>query len=878
MILERVLSNSSTIPNNDYFIQIVYAVIRENTFEGLQLDRYQKIFNIIAYSTLFLLKTNQVKEIWNKLLVNITEGIQTNQWLKYIHLINVEKIISNTVTWVLTQIFSNYSFIDNEVAKPIEIEFAYYLFLELSNYSNKETYISNDLYSLVKKVAKEKKAVSLLWCCDNAEYYLDRKIAAKNIEYNDRLVLIKGNEILVRGDKTCFDNDSYFEEKLDAFINKCYKIYPIENTLTNYNEMVYEKDILDALKYSYEIIEQINKNLVNIFEKGSLTKEKSSLNFTFSRADKKFVLSENESIDVTIESVIENMIEIIAVSKGAHIFEPMNYVLGDKKIKECVVPNKFFSKNRNAKVEYYKKLCKYIFERKVNKSDESISIYDFEGYKISALGDVVQLLEKELSKHVQEMSSNFKVLELYNKLYSNNSYYLLYSKIDDRPDELQKRIKCFIESVSRNLDCKFVKDISIDIKKITNSFKIQFGELSDYKKISARAIDGKNQIVINNERKAVNEFEIYYFDGNFDKCDFEQDDLISLNYEDMFIKENTIFILPEVFTKSYEIAYEKDDRYDLRKINEENIIKSYSSFDDAVKIIIQQSGGYLSREVAENRIIEFLRGKDKKYYDTVLEIISSYKVISNDEYQIFKDKLIELLKKAQISTIPLKNYVVDRNGLQHILCEHYQEYFGRGKEYDNIFKTSIKNFFSGRGKDTIAFVSDVGVSGQQFIKTLDDYLNKKESYNKDVLFKYENDIFKDNLDKAKKIIILNCVYTNVYKKEITKYFSAKFNILESDIIFEGTEIDVYNEYAYKGIHQKKRLLFKEFIQTYYPQCLAKKMYTGSDVKYEEYIDIVESNHITENDFCKTLMLLRYKSLPKYHHIIFDNTIFDYRKE
>ena len=237
-LLEQIINKSDRIPSNDKFIQAVYAIFHQGTFDQINSLQYQQMYNLTCYISLFLESNDMVSTVWNIFLTLEKDEIKYNEWLKYDSKIDLSLICSESVTTLLTKIFKNESYIRNKSATEFEKQFAYHLFLKLST-SNFLFEDSIDLLKLVKRVASESNAIPLLWCCEEGTtYYPDTNIALSNIEHNNRLVLKKGNEILVRGQKELFENEEYQVENLHSSLKMYFTIYKIDSSLANYADKV----------------------------------------------------------------------------------------------------------------------------------------------------------------------------------------------------------------------------------------------------------------------------------------------------------------------------------------------------------------------------------------------------------------------------------------------------------------------------------------------------------------------------------------------------------------------------------------------------------------------------------------------------------------
>ncbi len=226
-ILERILSVSKTMPLNKKFVEVTYSIIKEN-FEScyFRADK-QTLFNLVAYCTLYVGSKERISVLWFPLLkVSGEYRINHNEWLKFSGLISLNSISINTIINFLVASFKGISIIDGEETKNIEHEFSCYLFLYLSSIEDRREEITKELYELVKKVAIDNKIEFLTWCCEDAKYLLLPELSTMNIEINDRVVLKKKGQILVRGRREIFEESDVdvIKENWNENISKYYKI------------------------------------------------------------------------------------------------------------------------------------------------------------------------------------------------------------------------------------------------------------------------------------------------------------------------------------------------------------------------------------------------------------------------------------------------------------------------------------------------------------------------------------------------------------------------------------------------------------------------------------------------------------------------------
>ncbi len=878
-LLDRILLKSNEIINTNYYCELIFSIINLNEFGNINSkDTLQSFYNLVSYSTLFIPELAKINALWNKLLSFNLDSINQSKFFAFLSNKNLSNINIKNIFVILIQLFKEESFIRGNKATNLEYEFAYYLFLEL--YNSDKAFFQNiiDNYSgkmkelkiQIEKLATEKNAMALLWSLDDrTDFLLENVQTYKNMEINNRLILKKDNEILIRGPKEIFDNSSYTLENMVGDKNYAYKIINFGiNTLTDYQTMIKNKGFIDIISYSHRVLLLIKDTPVNIFERGTLIQEDLIINFSFSKNDKKFLVDFTE-IPATNDAIILKMIDFISQIDWNHIFDNTDYELNNKVFKSIIVP-KFIKKNKDATVMYFKEFC-YLLDTTVNdKRFTKMTLFKLEEIKILSLKKCLTILANDVDKDMRNLSNSFKLLSLYNKFYSSDEYSILYNKINLPIDNLYNRLEFFKESISNNLKIKFTEKLISDLDKLINIFEEENGSLKHYIRLDEEKVNNLKQSSTN----------LYYtiFDGEFAGIEMT-DDIFTLNkWSDAYYFDGLIVFLPKDFSLAKQKAERKNNKYDKIYVEKAKRIKSNTYFSKSVDKIVAQSN--ISSEDAESRIINFLLDKDEQYYDSVLLVISSYKEFSESNYEEFIEKLkLFLYNNQNIATIPLKDFKSDENGLKKLL-DRYPEYFDRKQHYRKKIDQNIKDLERGNIKKDFVLFSDIGISCSQFKRSLNYYLQDKkdtaEKSNKYFEFNSENII--KSINDSENIYILNCVYTDVYEENVKLFFEEDLEINPDKLIFLGEKINVEDtEYSLLKIHELKRKKFVEFVKKYFEGKYNSNIHRCINQNYGEYLE--ESlNKVPKEKKVKYLLLLRTQSMPKLHHRIFDNEIFNYRKD
>lgn len=635
-------------------------------------------------------------------------------------------------------------------------------------------------------------------------------------------------------------------------------------------------NLIEVFLFTNKLITQLKDDVVNIFEKGSLCDSNDEIYYKYTKNDKKFIVHNANPIEPNIDAVIEMMIRKIVEAELTQKFQALEYSLNSKDLLSKIIPDKIFGKNSIARNEYFKAMCKIVEEDLSSRMIHDLDIYRFEIVKIRALSKCVDLLERHTPTIVKTLHNDFKLLYLYNKFYVNYDDYILYSKVELHKNTLEDSINTLHTSISQNLDFEFVRNIRKKIIKQKSDFIEMIGDITQFKNVDVNLVHGLKRLKIDGIEFEPSQIEFVIYDGKFEKNELSENELLSLNHEDLYFNNNILIMLPEFYTKSFEIIQGKSDRYDLQTINKDIVIKTECYFDDAVETILLQCNKEIDRVVAESRLINLLRNTENKYHNEVLEVISRHRPILEQELQNFVDILKTKLNQSLTAVIPLKDYDYDKNGLYVILLDKYRSLFDRNTQYAKKLAKSVNEYLKGTEKKNIVFISDVGISGKQVENTFNYYSRENNSQKSQKFYKYAEGAFQSNIQNAESIIFLNCMYTDIYEKRVRKYLKEKFNV--DNIFFEGFKIEDMDRYLFNGLHSKTKKTFIEFIKKYYSGLLNKKL-PKIEMTYEQYLEICQQDlSIDDDNYSKTLMFLRLKSLPKCHQLLLGGTVFDYRKD
>lgn len=840
-VIERILSKLEECYYFKKFIDLIQVTI-EGLNDKIEDNVIQLLYNLVAFSTLYLDNLTKVKKLWKILIINYkNQKLKENDWYKYEKIMKIMKFKDNIIISFLTSELSDNNVLDNEKISEIEMSYIYSLILYISK-SPKEHSIKilNNEYvkKQIQKIAEEKNITLLEWCLDNnTQYFPSKEIALLNSQYNERIAMMKDrNKLLIRGQKDLFDESESVQEenfKLDGE-NRYFKIYNVNSDITNIFELLNGKEFFEAIEIINKINSQINedKKIINIFEKGSLNK-KGEVAFEYSKFDNRFVVDEDEYILKNM-SAIYMIIEKKAIKK----INEFKYDFG-RNIKAENLYREFVPKIINEPYEKMQFLFKFNEYIKGIPDNLKYNDYEIEKAKIYAIVNT----NIDCLKRKNDYSNKFSVLESYNTLENSYDDKLLYGKIEIEDENIYDIINTVKKSLSKNIYNNIVEDIfsqlDIELSKLENQLGIKSKKIlkveCEYNLESEKVIvnEGNNSteydfseidtldFALSNIRETLNEKKIH-------KLKFKK------RY--IYFAQNTIIYLPDFFEMILEIIKKKNGIYDYDKVVPHNAnIENSADYEKCICNICEQND--IEKKEAERKLKIFLGKYDEKYYNSLIYLISKYKTINKTEMDEFIETMKKYIDDKSYDVYSLKNYDIDRNGLWCII-QKYENDFGRNKKYDKNIKKGLKSISKHK---KIVIVSDVGISGRQF-KTKTEMIN-----------------FKD----FEEIVLLNCIYTNAYQNNITDELKGL------NIRFEGKKINE-KEYMYNKLNNRKKDELKEFFTCKANEKIMKKKLPYNNMKYKEYVE-----QINNEETCN-ILLARYKSMPKPHHAIFDDVIFKYR--
>lgn len=879
-ILDDYLKKIDKIHNLDVFITTLEAILNTDNEEIFITENGQELANLMCFITLYTQTEDRALQgMWKRFLKSNFENISMKDWYKFEHNIPFNKINDQVVNYFITNVSQGISFNPIEELNDYEKSFAYYLIAFL--FKEKTTnVISEDLKKSLRSLISDKNLTFLEWCLDdNSRYYPDNgSIASRNIYYNNRIVLRNDTKLLVRGEKTIFDEtltNEIYEEAWFSGKKYAYQILEIPRnaSLIDIKRKLKGLNLIQAIKKVYYYLNMVDKETVNYFELGTLSDVNDDIKFKYSKFDKQIIL--NETIDFPNEPKRMKE-EIVNLLKDSSLIDTNSdsYIYDPAKFEDEFVPI-LQGKNKINLVDYLLILGKLLTE---NLSNSEIDAIKIENAKIKAIEEYLKVVLRRKVKGTD-------VILVYSTLCRNNTNRLIaFKKHEIRKENALEFIDDIIASVKFDQFTSFQNFLGY----LQKGYK-QIENLETNSELESRKfvrVDRFEEMTNQPDMVRVNdksiEIDKLKVKRPFDEMDlqgtFEQ--LIKSQVKELKVKYmlftdgfQFIIALPRVLEKIGEKIESITEAFEDDKDRALAALKSLDCYDKARKIVSEQND--ISLNEAEYKLFSFLRNLENHEMEPMVKLISKYIVMKHDKIKKFTLEIKDYMEVSSTCILPLKKQT-DDNGFTLIINSKSREIgFDRNSPYLDRLWNDYKKICEGNTIKTFITVSDIGCGGTQWTRIFKGYLSDKGS-DPEAFEEITSKRFIEMLLKLEKFIIKNVIYTDKYKSKIeeeikTFYKSHKYKVPE--IIFEGELLEVKKHCfanafdVYKDKADVKKILSKE--------CYANlPIYHKEKSKFSSTIEKLEVEQ-TSN-----LLVARYKSMPKAHLVplTVDNAVFRYRKD
>lgn len=910
-------------------------------FSSSYLDNREiinKYYNLCCLLSVSEKNYRNIERVWTNLITYVNRNypnieIDYNNWLKRTSSLNFEEIDKNNLNTILIiKIHDN--FVDGngdidhlKLYDHFHTGLVLFLMEIKGDEENITDYLNQEGIDIIKEIQLKYNLEFISWILDeeNVQMYPNKLIGQRNIIENDRIVLQRANQLLVRVSKQevltlKFDYLKGLQFKEEKWLKGEYV-----SIIFNYNRNDYvflnqfmknEEDFysyigkfLDVLKGLNIFKEKYLKNpeiFPNIMGDNDLIhKDIYFPLIPFSSYDQKLILSETEIIDNDKKNFYKAFFK--RVYNDIELYRGKPYVIKTKDLNTHFFPDKL-KVDPDWKISYLKHLYKIL------DNDKITDPFYFELCKFESIISFVD----EKSNILGNNRGFYSYLEFYHSIYKENEdkLKLLFYPIRANDSTLYGIFKTIGDSVkytTQSVGNYSGEVVSKSIEKEMNFMRYFINEsfsevdkkrecdeiLELFKKGDIQFDDNLNEISLNDEYTNIPEdewSEIFLYNAK-EKEPFAK----NLELSDINVLENTeqvfiykygskyyIIILPDIIGRTIDCIRTREKLYkryekEMDFINldcfinntdvERNIIYD-GNFDNAVKIIQEQSF-YIERELMHIRsdLVSWIRRFDKKYHKALLNVIASHKYIKDEEIASYFSKIKELLEGNNLF-FHIKS-AEDDNGF-HRMTSQFQS--KRQLKLDEFVSRVLKENTS---EYELVLLSEIGISGSQIINALKRYylsgkLSEETRSNSINIEKYypikseEHEFFKSKIKLFKKIHLVFISYTDKSKEYLKREISALFDMPTENISFFPVESSIsFNEsvlISNPNIDVKNQKLFEELIRD---SDFIAKLYNFDKEKehqYDKYIrDLYKTREKYNSDYN---LILRKGSTPKKSHRLF----------
>ncbi|WP_252183586.1 reverse transcriptase domain-containing protein [Rossellomorea vietnamensis] len=875
-----------------------------------------------------------IKRVWENLIVftNVNYPqieIDYNSWLKRTSALNFKVLTKNNLNTILTiKLHDNFvdgkGDIDNlKIYDHFHTGIVLFLMEVKEDTEMISDYLAKESLVIIKDIQKKYHLEFLKWIIDESNVFLfpDKKIGQKNIIENDRIVLQRGNQLLVRFSKNEVKDITFgyleevqvkHEKWLEGeYVSIIYK-YNKEDYKTIKTIFIEETDFLNYLRKIIDVnagINKFRKSLVNkdrfpnaLGDLDTIHKETYLPLIPFSTYDKKLILSDNEIIDNNATSFYTTFFS--KIKNDIELFEGKPYSMKTTDLESKFFPVKI---RKNPELMFY--YLKIFLENATTQNLKDV--FNFESTKFKS---VVSLLNTKSKILEEEKRLFYLYFEYYHSFYKegedllkllfypidveDGSVFEVYQTISnslctlitttDRKffsDLIQKEISNLSDKLSNELNfednsdplkvlnafkrCSFDFDEVLDeinIKTHENDWHLTEEEFYDIKLLSPQ---DKKTLVKVFERSDINTIEntahlfAYKFEGNY-----------------------LLVVLPDIMTKTLDTIRTRKklkERYEKEKDNlkldcfrssvkiEDNIVYS-PYFPKAVEMIKEQSF-YNQREIKkiEMDLVSWLRNFDEAYHIPLLAVISSHQCIKNEDLENYLTTIQEALKDKTKVFFHIKK-AEDFNGFHRLITSNFP------KTRELKLNQFVSRVLTEQTSDLeLVILSEVGISGSQFINALKRYyladelntkIAEKEKYYSIPRDSFES--FKKKFKSFKKIHLYFVSYTDKSKRKIIEEICSLLDYpIERIVFYPETNSISFEEsvlISNPEIDAKHKKQFEELIRD--SESIAE-IFNLNEVEKLEYTKYLKDLDRVRNKYNSDYsLILRKGSTPKKSHPIF----------
>jgi hypothetical protein len=505
--------------------------------------------------------------------------------------------------------------------------------------------------------------------------------------------------------------------------------------------------------------------------------------------------------------------------------------------------------------------------------DANISIFQFQYYWSCVVYEFIKKLNNGNQDYINFLKVHF---DLFTKEEENiDIFFSVNDKIELKDNNLyeffktiKSSINIFQSEVSTNRT-DFIELLDSYIPQLfcsTESEKLIF-DLKNFELINIAVISTRSRIsgmtnftLVINDEEIIEEVNVYLF------SDFKREfEIKKIEEIETFLKKEKIFsyrLGNDIFLYhpeneilySYRRINERKELYEevlsqntpdsnLRKLFPENkyyrtALDSFNAFHQNTSLIKKLEFQYINDFEIKDRIVNWLSNfneksiegsKLEKYikekssiqnlHHSILTVLDKHISLDDNYISFFKKEIESFIVSPKATFFTIKNPLNDQNGLFRLMEQAKQDN-DRHSHFDDMFEKLCLNEID---FNELVIISDISISGTQFIKAIKNYYFKnfednnelnefflkgsekikspsKEKYF-NLISKEKSDIFKSNFRNFEKIIFLSPIMTESFKDVVKSIFEElKIN---SKVEFVCCEPALKEEHLFKNISFNK---------------------------------------------------------------------------
>ncbi|MGX5529748.1 TOTE conflict system archaeo-eukaryotic primase domain-containing protein [Bacillus toyonensis] len=895
-----------------------------------------KYYHLCCLLTLTEQNFSNIKRVWENLITYVNTYFPTivldyNKWLRRTSTLKFKPLTKNNLNTILTiKIHDNFLEGNSNIDKlklydHFHTGIVLFLMEAKDDSESISDYLNQESINVLENIQKKYNLEFINWIINEKEVsmYPEKKIGQRNVIENDRIVLQRGNQLLVRVSRKEvvdfeFDYLTDVQIKDEKWLDGEYLSIIFRFNRNDYISMSHllnsQKDFhsyIDKVISVFESMGAFKKQFIKNQEKfpsilgnyDLIHKETYFPLIPFSSYDKKLVLSDNEVIENNTKNFHSTFFN--KINTNIELFRGKPYTIKTSEINKNFFPKKIQG-DAELKILYMKRFLN-IFNK--NQIDDA---FYFELCKFKTIVSLIDTIIKTIGEDKREF---YFYLEYYHSLYKEDSdlIKLLLTPVDIKTDSIFHVFETIKNSMFSSVNCYdftflkeiWEKEIRFLVHLITTLIPTEENTqiLDVFKKCSFEYDDFLNEIKINTKNDT---WIIPEEDWSSIKIyQLQQKNSLIRKFElsDVNVIENTeycfayqakdsylILIMPDIIGKTldsinnrkklYKKYESENDLINLDCFNnniqiEEGIVYS-PHFAPAVKIIKEQSF-YKERKLEEIEadLLTWVRRFDKKYHQALLNVIASHQYIKEEDIEEFMVKVDDTLGSTNKIFFHIKS-AEDYNGFHRLVLSGFPH--TRKLKLDQFVSRVLTESTS---DSDLVILSEIGISGSQIVNALKRYylssnfsnytaqqLIDKEKYYP--LQLSQHTIFKEKMKSFKNIFLFFIGYTEKSRGFLQKEICELLDYPVEKIFFYPEEHTInFKEsilLSNPNIDSRNQELFEELIRnTEYIGDLfnfsgeQKKQY----IKYLRDLDKVRNKYDSDYN-----LILRKGSTPKKSHQIF----------